>query len=572
MKKVIKIIVPILLILVVLSSILWYLLSYDRNFTQELLLNRARAADSRGNYSTAAWYYDLAYRHSHEDEEVAIELAEQFKSIGNYTKAEYTLSNAISDGGSARLYIALCKTYVEQDKLRDAVAMLDNIADPAIKAELDALRPSAPEASPQDGYYNEYISVTFSTDSGNVYVTTDGEYPSVKSQPLNGSLKLEGGETKVYALTVNEDGLVSPLRILGYTIAGVIEEVTIADEALNSIVREKLGVSDAHTLFTNQLWNITELEIVSEVQDLSELSKMPFIENLKIQQGDYENLSSISALTNLKTLSIDGVTVTTSELQAISLLPDLASLSLVRCNLSSIAELSGATKLTYLDLSNNTIRDLAPVSALSELEYLNLSHNAVAQLTALTGATKLKELDISYNSISSALALSGCKSLEILRLDYNTLTSLEGLEKLSELKMLYAAHNQISSISQLAQSSKLTELDISNNVLTDISALSGINSLKILNFKNNQVSALPSFTKECELSSIDGSHNTLTNLNALSGLQQLNYVIMDYNSAISSVAPLAKCITLVEVSIYGTGVTDVSALEEMDIIIKYAPV
>ena len=85
MKKVIKIVVPILLVLVVLSSIFWYLFVYDRSFTQNLLLNRARAADERGDYSAAAWYYNLAYRHSREDDQVAIELAEQFKSIGNYT-------------------------------------------------------------------------------------------------------------------------------------------------------------------------------------------------------------------------------------------------------------------------------------------------------------------------------------------------------------------------------------------------------------------------------------------------------------------------------------------------------
>lgn len=572
MNRTIKILVPILLVLVVLTSIFWYLLIYDRSFTQDLLLSRARAADDRGNYRAAAWYYNLAYRHSHEDEEVAIELAEQFKSIGNYTKAEYTLSNAISDGGSAQLYIALCTTYVEQDKLRDAVAMLDNIADPAIKAELDAQRPPAPEVDHPDGYYNEYISITFTADGGKVYATTDGEYPSVKQKPVTGSLNLDGGETVVYALTVGDNGLVSPLRVLGYTVAGVIEEVTIENSALDSIIREKLGVSDAHTLFTNQLWNITSLEITNDTKDLSELAKMPFLESLTLQQGDYENLTTLASLTNLKTLVINGVTLTTDELTAIASLPDLVSLSMVRCNLSSISELSSAIGLTHLDLSSNSIRDLGPINSLPELEYLNLSHNAVIQLTALTGATKLKELDLSYNSVNSTIALSGCKSMEILRLDYNNLTNFEGLGTLPELKNLYASHNQISSIEHLAPLSKLSELDVSNNVLTDLSALSGNSSIKILNFKNNQVSALPSFAKDSALSSIDGSRNNLTTLDALSGLQQLNYVFMDYNSGISSVAALNKCSTLVEISIYGTSVTDVSILEEMNVIIKYAPV
>ena len=572
MKKIVNIIVPLLLVLVVLFSICWYLFIYDRSFTQDFLLNRARAADARGNYSAATRYYNLAYRHSHEDELVAIELAEQFKSIGNYTKAEYTLSNAISDGGSARLYIALCKTYVEQDKLRDAVAMLDNIADPAIKAELDAQRPAAPEANPQDGYYTEYVSVSLTSEAGNVYATANGEYPSIKDEPLNTPLQLEGGETVVYALSVADNGLVSPLRVLGYTIAGVIEEVTLTDPALNSIIREKLSVSDTHTLFTNQLWNITSLDITGEVKDLSELSKLPFIESLSLQQGDYENLTALGTLSNLKTLTIDGVTLTGDEIKAIASLPDLVTLSMVRCNLSSITELSNATGVTHLNLSSNTIRDLEPLSSLTQLEYLNLSHNAITQLTALTGAKNIKELDLSYNSVNSTVALSGCKSLEVLRIDYNALMNFEGLDKLSDLKKLYANHNQITDITHLVKMSKLSELDIANNSVTDLSALAQMSALIILNFENNQVSALPSFAKDCAISSITGSRNKLTNLDALAGLKQLNYVVMDYNSDIRSIAPLSTCGALVEVSVYGTGVTDVTALTKMNVIVKYAPV
>lgn len=572
MKRIIKILVPILLVLIVLASIFWYLLIYDRGFTQNLILNRARAAEQRGNYKTSTWYYNLAYRHSHEDENVAIELAEQFKSIGNYTKAEYTLSNAIADGGSADLYIALCKTYVEQDKLRDAVAMLDNIADPAIKAELDAKRPQAPEPDHEEGQYTDYIEINFTTNSGKMYITTDGQYPSVNNQPLTEGLKLEGGETVIYAVSVADNGLVSPIRVLGYTVAGVVEEVTIEDPALDSIIREKLGVSSAHTLFTSQLWTITSLEITQDVQDLAELTKVPFLTDLTLNQGTYENLTSISSLANLKTLVIDGVTLDSAELSAIASLPSLSSLSLTRCNLSGISELSNATQLTYLDLSNNSISNIDPLSSLTELEFLNISFNAVSQLTALTSATKLRELDISQNTITSVVALSGCKSLEALRADHTGLANLEGLEKLTELQKLYVVGNQISGIEQLETLTKLTELDLSNNLITDLSALAGISSIRTLTFKSNQVSEIPKFAEDSALSYIDGSKNNISSLDSLASLKQLNYVIMEYNSGISSVASLSKCITLVQINIYGTSVTDVSDLEEMDVIIKYAPV
>ena len=116
MNKAFKIILPILLALIIMGSIAWYLLVYDTGFTQDMLLNQARRFEENGNHAAAVWVYNLAYSHSGEDGNVAIELANQYKSIGNYTKAEYTLSKAIADSGSTELYVELCKTYVEQDK------------------------------------------------------------------------------------------------------------------------------------------------------------------------------------------------------------------------------------------------------------------------------------------------------------------------------------------------------------------------------------------------------------------------------------------------------------------------
>ena len=151
MKKVLKVLLPILLSVAVIGCLIWYLFVYDREFSRDILLSQARYQESQGNHDVAAWFYDRAYDHANQDEDVAIELANQYKSIGNYTKAEFTLANAIADGGHAELYVALCKTYVEQDKLLDAVEMLDNISDANIKAQLDALRPAAPVSNYEDG-------------------------------------------------------------------------------------------------------------------------------------------------------------------------------------------------------------------------------------------------------------------------------------------------------------------------------------------------------------------------------------------------------------------------------------
>ena len=572
MKKATRIIVPFLLIIAVVISIGWYLFKYDPEFTKDFLLNQARLAEERGNHGLATWIYNLTYRQSNEDENVAIELAEQFKSMGNYTKAEYTLSNAIADGGTAQLYIALCNTYVEQDKLLDAVTMLDNIADPQIKAQLDEIRPSAPVATPESGYFNQYINVSIDATEGTVYINTTGEYPSSKAQPLSNDLTLSGGETNIYALCIGDNGLVSPLSIFNYTIAGVIEEVSLNDAAMDQLVRQQLGVNDEHTLYSNELWGITSLDITNEIKDLSDLSLMPFLEQMTISSGSYENLNSLSTLSSLHTLRIEGVTLTSDNVKTIAALPKLQTLSLPHCNLSSIADLSVATGLVSLDLSNNTLRDLSPLQNLTELKSLQISHNAVTQLSDICTLSKLEELDVSYNSLSSTADLAACTGLKVLRLGHNTLTQLDGLEKLSGLSIISAEGNKLTDINHLSTCSELTELNISDNQLSDISAVASMPKIQILDFSNNQVAQLPKFASQDTLSTINGSSNLLTSLDELKGQTNLNYIIMDYNQSITSVSPLRNCFNLVEVSVYATGVRDVSALTSMEIIVKYSPV
>ena len=251
MKRALKRILPILLGIVVIASIVWYLFVYDRDFTRDMLLTQARFFEGQGNHTVAAWLYDQAYRQSEDNESVAIELAEQFKAAGNYTKAEYTLSNAIADGGSAELYIALCKTYVEQDKLLDAVTMLDNITDAAVKEQLDAIRPKAPAVSHDPGFYSQYITVTLSCEGGTLYTTTDGTYPSTENGAGTGEITLVGGENTIYALVLGDNGLVSPLAIYGYTVGGVIEPAIFTEPAMESYVRQLLNVDDSYTILTD---------------------------------------------------------------------------------------------------------------------------------------------------------------------------------------------------------------------------------------------------------------------------------------------------------------------------------
>lgn len=571
MKRSMKRILPVLLVLVILGSICWYLLVYDRGFTQDILLQSARFFEGHGQHSIAAWFYDQAYRQSNNDAKVAIELAEQFKQDGNYTKAEYTLSNAIADGGNVDLYIALCKTYVEQDKLLDAVRMLDKVSDPQIKEQLDALRPATPVPNPAPGYYSQYISVSLECPNGTLYTTTDSQYPSIHDEPYSQSIQLVGGENTIYALAVSENGLVSELAVLGYVVGGVIEDITLADPAIDSAVRQILNKGSDVVLSSVDLWTITSFTMPTESVDYSDLQYLPYLESLTIDKGNFANLTGLSPLSYLKELTIRNCVLTSADLAVIASLPNLQKLTLDNCSLSSLTNLSAAQNLTFLNLNNNAIRDLSVIATMSKLEALSLSHNALTDLSQLSVLTNLKELDVSYNSLTSIAPLSSCTNLWAIDISNNKIDTLEGIDHLKKLSVLKADHNKLTDVNLLVANTALTKMDLSHNSLTSIAPLAELNSLETLLFDYNEVSELPKWDKNCSLVIIQGNHNKIASVEPLSGLLNLNYVILEYND-LTNVDALATCHTLIQVNIFGNKVKDVSKLTDQSIIVNYSPV
>ena len=571
MKRSVKRILPIFLGILIICSVIWYLGVYDRAFTQDILLSQARFFDNRGNHNVAAWFYDLAYQQSNQDEAVAIELAEKFKASGNFTKAEYTLSNAIADGGSVDLYIALCKTYVQQNKLLDAVTMLENVSDPAIKEQLEALRPEIPTVSPAPGFYSQYITVSVESTSGTLYVTANKTYPSTADAPYAEPIQLVGGENTVYALAVGDNGLVSKLGVFGYVVGGVVEEVTLSDSAIDFMVRQILGKSPEDKLSSAELWTITSAVMPSDAVNYSDLQYLPYLENLTIENGKFENLTSLSSLSYLSELTIRNSILSSADISAIAKLPSLRKLVMESCSLSSIANLAAAQNLTYLNLNNNTIRDLGVIAGMSKLEALSLSKNALTDLSQLSGLSNLRELDVSYNSLTSIVPLANCTNLWAVDISHNVIGALDGIEKLTSLSVLKADYNNLTDVNLLTANTALTKLDLSHNALTDISALSGLNNLETLLFDYNEVTELPQWDKSCNLTIIQGSYNKITSVASLSGLSKLNHVIMEYNN-IASVDALASCYLLISVNVFGNPVRDVSALTNQSVIVYYTPV
>lgn len=571
MKNALRRIVPILLAVAVIGCAFWYLLIYDLDFTRDMLVAQARYLDEAGNHELAAWFYDQAYFHAENDDSVAIELAQQYKKSGNYTKAEYTLTKAIATKPSVKLYTALCQTFVEQDKLIDAVALLDSISDTGLKQELDALRPAAPTVSQIPGFYNHYIDLEIYCNGGTLLYSIDREYPSVVEDLYTGAVALAQGETIVHALCVDDNGLVSPLALYGYTIGGVIEEVTFADAAMEAAIRDVLGVSPEDTIFSNDLWNIDTFSVPQEATDYSDLSKLTGLTKLTIYNAKASELDILSNLLQLQELTITGSSLSQQVMHSIGSMTNMTRLTLAQCDISDISMLSSLAEITYLDLSYNFIKDLAALSHMSRMETLYLSNNAIINLTPLNGLSGLKELNVNHNSITSLQPICSNRNLFSLSVNHNQLKTLGDLELLPDLEYLDVSYNKLDTVTVLGRCNSLNALNISNNLITDIESISNLTGLQELNCSYNQITELPNWSAECGLIELNASYNDIDDITVLGNLTGLNLLNLDYNARLTDVNPLVNCLNLIEVDLFGTLVTDVSMLTDMSIIINYNP-
>lgn len=582
MKRALRILIPFALIIAIIASAAWYFLVYDREFTRDLLLGQARHAEAAGRHKLAAWFYDLAYEHASQDEDVAIELAQQYEKAGNYTKAEYTLYQAISDSGSAKLYAERSRLFVAQDKLMDSVNMLNSIDDPAIRSELDAMRPMIPSTNYDPSVlYTEYIAIELSVPSGTIYATTDGSYPTLENGPCAEPIMLPAGETTIYAVTVGDNGLVSPLAIYSYTVGGIIEPVAFADPAFELALRTQLGIVERPYVYTDELWAVEEFTVPADAVTYADLVYLPYLTKLTIENGISEELHYVGSMSSMQELTITNTTLSEKDFSAIATLPELTKLTLTNCGRPSIAPLSEAHNLVYLDYRYNSLQDLGPLAGCPNLEELYLSNNAITDLSALSGLTSLRVLDVSHNALSLIDPICILPALETLNVSFNNIISLGNIGDLANLKTLECQNNSITSLftgtlpgspsSGLEKCVRMEHLDISNNEIVDISSLSSMTQLTYLNFAQNQVPELPAFSKDLPLVTIDGSHNLLLSLEPLSGLPQLKYVFMDYNEEINSVEPLKFCPWLIKVKVFGTKVKEVSFLTDQSIIVEYDP-
>lgn len=203
--------------------------------------------------------------------------------------------------------------------------------------------------------------------------------------------------------------------------------------------------------------------------------------------------------------------------------------------------LGRASKLTFLDVSNNKVEQLehAELEALTGLTKMNLANNRLKQLPTHFGSylalrilnissnfldqfplflcklRSLVDLDLSFNNIANIpedignlknlekLLITNNRlshqvpksfreliSLRELDIKYNGITSIDIISELPRLETLYADHNGISSFT--GKFEKLRQLKLNSNPLNKFEIVSPLPTLKILNLSNAQLASIDS--------------------------------------------------------------------------------
>jgi adenylate cyclase len=259
--------------------------------------------------------------------------------------------------------------------------------------------------------------------------------------------------------------------------------------------------------------------------------------------------------------------------------------------------LSRASKLTYLDVSNNRLEQLehAELNGLTGLLKLNLANNRLNHLPPYFDAYKmlrtlnissnfldkfppflyelgaLVDLDLSFNLIGSfpdeigrltALEkfvvtnnrLSGSvpesfrrlRSLRELDVRYNALTDLHIISELPKLEMLAADHNAIAGF--VGSFERIRSLKLNANPITKFEITQPVPTLKLLNLSNAQLASLDETLKNIpNLERLVLDKNYFVSLPAQIGnLRRLEHFSIA-NNTIGELPPEIGCLTELKV-------------------------
>ena len=344
----------------------------------------------------------------------------------------------------------------------------------------------------------------------------------------------------------------------------------------------------------NGLENFSRLSVLElsnpNFSDLSPLEHLLDLERLQLQWGDrlIADLSPLQGLMQLSELSVAGHRL--SDLTPIADKP-LTRLRIQNTRVNDLSVLPENLLLTWLDLSNSLIRDLSAstLAFAPNLQYLNIQSLELTNIDSVFNLQSLNTLIASSNKIDvvnipDTFAGTGFQQLDLA---YNDLTSITGLVNLGTLEHLDIRSPRLADLSLLPEGFQIQNLSIGGEQLVDVSQLGNIINLRYLSIESaTQLTDLSALSQLQSLESLElRNAPQLTNLNFLQGLSNLNYFNLNESRNVTDftglsnllnatdirlnslgdidLEPLALLDNLERLVLYGNGIKDLTAIEDL---------
>jgi Leucine-rich repeat (LRR) protein len=479
-------------ILLVMAAAAGIWLLYGNTWLNGHYLNQGRRAEEQGRIDLAVTAYERALTRIETQPSVRVTLSQLYVLSGNYSRAERVLQDGLRlQAGNPQMNTALSALFVEQNKLTDAVSLLDNVE---LATGNTLSRPAVPRPVLPAGKYDRQINLSFHAEDGTViYYTLNGETPGTDGPVYTGEpVALPPGTTAVTAVAVHENGLVSSfLTGFEYTLERVDMPVDFEDAATEELTR--LIISKPYgDIYSSDIWGITTFDNTDTgfiPETLGDFRQFIGLESLTLTGDDipfdFRPLMSLEALSQVTLINCH---IDIRELDVLLQLPALTELSLPRNRLTSLSAIAGRTQLVKLDVSQNNLNDILPLSGLVSLRELDISENPLlADLTPLEPLVQLQILNVSGCSLSALTPLKELTRLTVLDISHNNIWDLGALAEHNDLEVLKANHNSIDTLEPLSGLASLQELDISMNSITTLRPLLQCAALRTVNAFGNRL-------------------------------------------------------------------------------------
>ena len=143
------------------------------------------------------------------------------KDSGDREAAEESCRYILSklDPDNQEVYTMLIEMYIEEGDLDSVKDTLSRCPVQAVKNSFADYIAAVPTASFADGIYYDTMEIELDADGLDIYFTTDGTKPTVKSTKYEGPIRLTEGSNTIRAVAVSPKGVLSDEAIFSYEIS-----------------------------------------------------------------------------------------------------------------------------------------------------------------------------------------------------------------------------------------------------------------------------------------------------------------------------------------------------------------